>query len=127
MINKRGVERVRQETEALYARMQTRQQELGMEALMVASEGDLRAILDDYYDSATGRTALNQDAACKARFAIALRAATAAMEAPSGAELCLREPSTPLGGQAQTALLDSDEGLVGVLRALIAIEHGFPP
>ncbi|MGQ0699368.1 MAG: MbcA/ParS/Xre antitoxin family protein [Panacagrimonas sp.] len=126
MIDKRGVKRVRQETEALYARMQTRQQELGMEALMVASEGDIRAILDDYYDSATGRAALNHDAAYKARLAIALRAATAAMEAPSAAELWLREPSTPLGGQAPTSLLDSDEGLVRVLVALIAIEHGLP-
>lgn len=127
MIDKIGVERVQREIEALYARMQTRQQELGMEALMVASEGDLRAFLDDYYGRTSGRAALNRDAAYTARHAIAMRAATTTMEDPSAAERWLREPSMPLGGQSPAALLYSDEGLVRVLRALIAIEHGLPP
>lgn len=127
MIYKSGVERVQQEIEALCARMQTRRQELGMEALLVASEGDIRALLDDYYDSATGQDALNRDDAHKARLAIARRAGTATMEDSSAAERWLHEPSTPLGGQSPTTLLYSDEGLEEVLRALIAIEHGLPP
>lgn len=65
MIDKSGVERVRQEIEALCARMQTRQQELGMEALIMASEGDLRAILDDYHDSAAGRIFVAVSIACR--------------------------------------------------------------
>ena len=125
MNDKIGVERVQREIEALYARMQTRQQELGMDVLRAASEGDLRAFLDDYYERVSERAALNHDAAHSARLAIAMRAATTTMEDPSAAERWLREPNTPLGGQSPTTLLYSDEGLVRVLRTLMAIEYGF--
>lgn len=127
MIGKVWIERVEQEIEALIVRMQTRQHERAMEVLMVASEKGLRSILDEYHDSEFRHPDVRQDAAYEARLAIARQASITTMENRSAAESWLSEPSAPLGGQAPTALLYSDEGLVQVLRALVAIEHGLPP
>lgn len=127
MIDKGGIDSVRQEIAALFGRMQTRQQEGALEALMAVSEEELRSLLMDIYHSESGPRDLRHDAAYEARLVIARRASIATMEDRSSADSWLNERSKALGGQAPTSLLYSDEGLVRVLRALIAIEHGVPP